>query len=131
MIQDPVAVGLVVCEKVIVEEKTHNITLVNCLTRLRVKEMPSETQHLIIHTWLTDGMGDGEIRVELVHPETLEEILTWVSPLSFSNPLQEFRASFRGALSFPVEGRYQVNLFADGVPIARRTLDVFVEKETP
>lgn len=131
MIQPPVAIGLTVCEQVIVEEKTRNITLVNCLTHLRVQEVPSDPHRLIIHAWLTDGIGEGEIRVELLHPDTLEAILTWKSQLSFSNPLQEFRAVFRKDLSFPVEGRYQFSLLVDGASIAQRTLDVFVEKETP
>lgn len=131
MIQLPVVIGVTVCEQVIVEERTRNITLVNCLTRLRVQEMPSEPQRLVIHAWLTDGIGDGTIRMELLHPDTLEEIMTWEDQVSFTNPLQEFRAAFRGELSFPVEGRYQVNLLADGASIAQRTFDVVVEKETP
>ena len=62
MIQSPVAIGLTICEQVIVEEKTRNITLVNCLTRLRVQEAPSEPHRLVIHAWLADDIGDGEIR---------------------------------------------------------------------
>jgi hypothetical protein len=131
MIQNPVAVGLTVCEKVIVEEKTHNITLVNCLTRFRVQEVPSEPHRLIIHAWLTDGIGEGKLSLELLHPDTLEEILVREVRISFSNPLQEARAIFREDLSFPTEGRYQVNLLVDGVSIAQRTIDVFIEKEMP
>ncbi|HTU93849.1 MAG TPA: hypothetical protein VMF69_27460 [Gemmataceae bacterium] len=131
MIQPPVAIGLIVCEKVIVEEKTHNVTLVNCLARLRVQEIPSEPHRLIIHAWLTDGIGDGTLRLELLHPDTLEEIMTWDSELSFSNPLQEARAVFEEELSFPVEGRYQFNLLVDGKFLSQRTFDVSVEKETP
>jgi hypothetical protein len=131
VIQNPVAVGLTVCEKVIVEEKTHNITLVNCSTRLRVQEIPSEPHRLIIYAWLTDGIGDGKLSLELLHPDTLEEILAREVRISFSNPLQEARAVFREDLSFPAEGRYQVNLLVDGVSIAQRTIDVFIEKEMP
>lgn len=131
MIQSPVAIALTVCEKVIVEEKTHNITLVNCLTRLRVEEVPSEPHRLIFHAWLTDGMGDGTLRFELLHPDTLEEILVRDVPLSIANPLQEARVVFEEEVSFPVEGRYQVNLWVDGISIAQRTFDVFIEKETP
>ena len=131
MIQRPAAVALSICEKVIVEEKTQNITLVNCLWRLGVQEVPSEPQRFIVYVWLTDGIGEGNIRVELLHPDTLEEILTWERRLTFSNPLQVFRAAFHGEVSFPVEGRYQVSLLVDGASIAQRTFDVYIDKETP
>ncbi|MHB1426185.1 MAG: DUF6941 family protein [Gemmataceae bacterium] len=130
MIQPPTAASLTVCEQVSVEEKTRNITLVNCLTRLKVREVPSEPQRLIFHAWLTDGIGDGEIRLELLHPDTLEVIRRWKRQLSFSNPLQQFRAAFRIEMSFPVEGRYQVHRLVDGASIAQRTFDVYIEKET-
>ncbi len=40
MIQPPGAIDLTVCEQLIIEEKTHNITLVNCLARLKVRQVP-------------------------------------------------------------------------------------------
>lgn len=126
MIQPPVAIGLTVCEQVIVEEKTHNITLVNCLTRLRVRKVPSELHRLVVHAWLTDGLGSGKVRFELVRLDTFDEIWSKEIPATFSHPLQEFRAVFRGALSFPVEGHYQASLLADGTTIAQRKFKVFV-----
>lgn len=113
MIQLPVAIALTVCEQVIVEEKTRNVTLVNCLSRLAVREVPSEHHRPVIHAWLTDGHGEGKICLQLLHPETLEEIFSREIPAAFPHPLQEFRATFRVSLSFPVEGRYQINLLAD------------------
>lgn len=130
MIQIPVAIGLTVCEQVIVEEKTRNITLVNCLARLRVREVPSTPQRLVIYARLTDGLGDGKVTLKMLHPDTLEELLIQNAAAKFSHPLQEFNAVFRGPFSFPVEGRYQINLFADGESIAQRVLDVFIKKET-
>ena len=129
MIQLPVAIGLTVCEQVIVEEKTRNITLVNCLARLRVREIPSEPHRLVFYARLTDGIGDGKICLEILRPDNLDEFLSQEISAKFADPLQEFRAVFRGSLSFPVEGRYQVNLLANGVSIVRRTLHVSVKEE--
>jgi hypothetical protein len=131
MIQLPVAIGLTVCEQLIVEERTRNITLVNCLARLRVQKVPSTPQRLVIYARLTDGLGDGKITLKVLHPNTLEELLKQDTRAKFSHPLQEFNAIFRGSFSFPVEGRYQINLLADGEFIAQRVLEVFVKKETP
>ena len=130
MIQPPVAVALTVCEQFIVEDKTHNVTLVNCLTRLRVRAVPSEPHRLVVYARLRDGIGKGKIRLEILRPDTLDELLIQEYPANFADPLQEFRAVFRIVLSFPMEGRYQVNLLVDGESIAQRTLQVFVRKET-
>lgn len=130
MIQPPVAIGLTVCEQVIVEEKTHNITLVNCFARLKVREVPSGSHRLVVYARLTDGRGEGKIRLELLRPDTLDEVLVQDISAAFSHPLQEFHAVFRGSVPFPIEGRYQVNLLADGELIAQRTFQVFVRKET-
>ena len=68
MIQPPVAINLTVCEQLIVEEKSRNITLVNCLARLRGREIPSEPHRLVILAWITDGIGDGENPTGAVAP---------------------------------------------------------------
>jgi hypothetical protein len=129
MIHLPVAIGLTICEQVIVEEKTHNITLVNCLTRMRVREIPSEPHRLVVHARLTDGIGEGKISLEMVRLDTLDEISIQEAPAKFSHPLQEFRAVFRVAISFPVEGHYQFRLLMDGEMIAQRMFQVFIREE--
>ncbi|HWG47179.1 MAG TPA: hypothetical protein VN688_30730 [Gemmataceae bacterium] len=129
MVKLPIAINLTVCEQVIVEEKTHNITLVNCLTRLRVREIPSEPHRLVVHARLTDGHGESRLRLQLTRLDTLDEISIQEATVKFSHPLQEFRADFRVVTAFPVEGRYQVTLLADGEMIAQRTLQVFTRKE--
>ena len=42
MSQRPVVVGLLLCESLIVEEGTHNVTLVNCFSKRKAKRFPSE-----------------------------------------------------------------------------------------
>jgi hypothetical protein len=42
MIQKPVALSLVLCEQVIIEEKTRNMTPVNCFRRHKVDKLPSD-----------------------------------------------------------------------------------------
>jgi hypothetical protein len=130
MIQPPVAVNLTVCEQLIVEEKTHKITLVNCFARLTVRQVPSPPQRLVIYARLTGGRGDGKITLEILHPSTLEPILEQEKTAFFSHPFQEINAIFRGLLSLSAAGRYQVNLLVDGSIIAQRTLEVFVEEES-
>jgi hypothetical protein len=58
MVQRPNVVGLLVCEKTIVEENTRNITTVNHFTRLRVDSFPSPPQRFTVYSVLTDGLGE-------------------------------------------------------------------------
>ena len=129
MLQRPVAIDLTVCEQLTVEEKTHNITLVNCFGRLKVRQVPTGPVRMVIYARLTDGLVDGKITVKVLHPNTLEELLSEDKSATFSHPFQEFNAIFRQSLSFPVEGRFQIQLLADGDTIAQRTLEVSVLKE--
>jgi hypothetical protein len=56
MIKKPLAVGLKVREKAVVESKTGNVTLVNCLRKLKVKGFPATTQPLFAFVSVTDAL---------------------------------------------------------------------------
>jgi hypothetical protein len=130
VIQQPVAVGLTVCEKLIVEERTRNVTLVNCFTGLKVREVPSPPLNLTVYASLTDGMGERTVSVLLLRLDTLEDVFAQDQPVVFSDPLQEVRIVFRFAqLTFPVAGRYQFSLLADGELVAQRVVRVSVLEE--
>lgn len=125
MIPRPVAIGLAVCEQVIVEEKTHNITLVNCFKRLYLREFPSPLQRFAVHTILTDGHGAGKIHLAIVRLETLEDIYTRDIQVTFLDPLREVRLLFRlPPLPFPTAGRYEINLLVDGEPLTRQVIQI-------
>jgi hypothetical protein len=122
MIQRPAAIGLSVCEQVIVEEKTRNVTLVNCFRRLHLRGFPSSPQRFAIHAIFAVGLGSGTIRLLVVRLETLEEVYAHDLRATFSNPLQEVRVLFRpSSLSFPAAGRYEISLRMEGVSLAHRS----------
>lgn len=125
MIHRPVAIGLAVCEQVIVEEKTHNITLVNCFRRLYFRSFPSSPQRMAIHTILTDGHGTVGIRLHLERLDTLEDIYMRDTRVAFSDPLREISLLFRPPpLSFPAAGRYEFSLLVEGDPLTRRVIEI-------
>lgn len=129
MIHRPVAIGLTVCERVIVEEATHNVTLVNCFRRLFVRSFPSPPQRLAIYTILTDGHGTRQVRLHVVRLDTLEDVYMRDFQVTFSNPLQEVRLLFRQLeLTFPEAGRYEFNLLVDGEPLTRRVIEIVLRE---
>ncbi len=125
MAQIPTVLGLLVCEQVVIEERTHNVTLVNCFTRRNVEAFPSERQRFAVFAALTDGLGDIELKLVLQRLDTQQEIFQESRSLQFVDRLQEVRFLFRVATcSFPAAGRYDVILFASGSELARHRIDL-------
>ena len=132
MAQRPNAVGLFLCEQVIVEEGTGNVTLVNCFTYRKVRQFPSERSSFVVFFLLTDGFGPVPVQVVIQRLDTLDEIYKYSRVLQFTSPLQEARCTLRvQGLSFPVPGSYEVTLFAGGDPIASRKVRIFSEGASP
>src|SRR5262245_40606282 len=118
--QRPSVIGLLLCEQAVVEEKTHNVTLVNCFTRLKVEQFPSEPRRFTVFAALTNGFGDVTLDVVVVRLDNDEEVLRQSRRLRFTDRLQEVRFLFRVTrCSFPVAGVYEVSLVADGESLAR------------
>jgi hypothetical protein len=131
MAQRPVAIGLLLCEQVIVEEKTRNVTPVNCFTHRIATRFPSEVFPFVVFALLTDGMGDIPLEVRISRLDTLDEIFRRSVSFKFTNPLSEVRCIVRiRDCSFPVSGHYQIMLLADNEMVSQRKLLV-TAKENP
>lgn len=125
MTPNPQAVGLIVCERAIIEEETRNVTLVNCFRRLYFPRFPSPPQRLAAHTVLTNGHGTGKVRLSVMRLDTLEAVSTREVQVTFPDPLREVRLLFRHpSLSFPAVGRYEVSLLVDGDPLTRKVIEI-------
>jgi len=74
MVPTPVVLGLTVCERVIVEERTRNLSLVSCFTKLFVDEFPSSPQRFAVVAAFRDGLGTGTIDLVITQVETDREI---------------------------------------------------------
>lgn len=125
MSQIPTVIGLLLCEQVVIEERTHNVTLVNCFTRFNVAMFPSERQRFAVFAALTDRLGDIELKLTVQRLTTQEEIYHALRTLRFVDRLQEVRFLFRVTdCSFPAAGPYDVILLADGSELARHRIHV-------
>jgi len=106
MSQRPVAIGLFLCEQVIVEERTHNLTLVNCFHRWGVEAFPSEPVPFVVFALLTDGNGEIRLRVVVQRLDVDEEIHEQETRYRASDPLQTMRFVLRyEGLLFPCCGQ--------------------------
>jgi len=121
----PVVIGLLLCEQVIIEENTRNLTPVNSFNYRSVDAFPSENIPFIIFALLTDGSGEMPLEVIIQRLDTLEIIYRRSQIVRFPDPLQEIRCMIRiRNCSFPVAGHYQAVLLIDRELVAQRKFAV-------
>jgi hypothetical protein len=121
----PIVLGLTICEKIIMEEGTKNLTIVSTFTKIHVGEFPSLPQRFAVYCVLTEGRGDARIDLVLTSLASSEEIYRRWMPFHFPNPLAEARVLFRITdCVFPEAGIYQVTLLIDGEWVAQRRFHV-------
>jgi hypothetical protein len=120
-----VAVGLVLCELVVVEESTRHVTAVNCFSRRVIDgEIGSMPPFYVLAT-VVGGHGTMAARFVIERLDTLEVSFERQFQLSFANALDEIRATFRvRANAIPVHGFYQATLFVEGEAIALKRFSV-------
>lgn len=123
MIQRPSAVGLILCEQVIIEEKSRNVTVVNSMSRLVCRAFPSLPQRLVVGALLRDGLGQGRMTLIVSRSDTPEDFYERSWSVNFLDPLRDIRLIVRlHDPTFPVPGRHQFSLLADGESIAQSVL---------
>jgi hypothetical protein len=121
----PIALGLTMCEKVIVEEKTRNTTQVSTFTKLLAEDFPSRPERFAFVAVLTGGQGDATVDLVLTQLATDDETYSMSRPLRFPGRLAEVQVVFHiRDCSFPAPGPYDATLFVDGDPVARRKFSV-------
>jgi len=120
MNQTPVAQSLLVCEQLVEEAGTGNMTLVNCFTRRLVRRLPTEAIPFVVFVVLTNGLGEMPLEILIHRLDNYEEVYRFAKTVRFSNPLQALRCVLRTrSCSFPVAGQYQVSLLVGNDPIAQ------------
>jgi hypothetical protein len=123
MQQPPVAIGLLTCEQVIVEERTRNVTPVNCFASREVAHFPSEALPFVVFAVLTNGIGELRLEVRISRLDKLDLVYRRTETYRFGDPLQEVRTIIRiRDCSFPVSGHYEVMLLANNELVAHRKI---------
>jgi Family of unknown function (DUF6941) len=85
----PTVVGLKVCETAIVQEKTRNVTLVNCFRKLSYPTFPARASPFTVCAVLTDGLGSAELTLTIKSLVDLDVIWSHSWRATFKNPLKE------------------------------------------
>ena len=130
MPKQPVAIGLLACEHAVIEEKTRNVTPVNCFWQRTVTKFPSEPFPFVVYAVLTDGFGEVELEISIQRLDKFEDIYQRRLMCKFADPLHEIRCLFRiRDCTFPVAGYYQIQLLSQNELIAQKKIRI-IQKET-
>ena len=88
-----------------------------------LRTFPTEPVSFAVAAFLTDGLGEIELEMELQSLDNMEQLLRLGRRFRFENPLAEYRCVFRVRnYSFPREATYQIVLLADKELVAQRVI---------
>jgi hypothetical protein len=122
----PIALGLTLCDYVIVEEGTKKISLIGTFTGMAVSGFPTVAPPFSVFSVLTDAQGDVTMDLVVTRLDTGEEVYTYQGRLRFPDKFTEVSFHTRvHRCSFPAPGYYQVTLLAGGEWVAQRRLRVY------
>ena len=125
MVPPPIALGLTLCDYVIVEEGTKKVSLIGTFTGIAVEHFPAVPQPFSVFSALIDGMGNATMRIEVTNQETGEEVYARDRPIHFPDRLTEVYIHYRvRQCRFQNPGWYQATLFVDNDWVAQRRFRV-------
>ncbi len=118
MESQPVTVGLMLANQVIVDQATLNPSMIGTFTGLGVEEFPSTPQRFSVWSALTHGTGSGRIELKIFSLRTSQQIYSQRGVIQFSDLTDIVYASFRiRTIRFPQPGYYLFRLFIDDTPV--------------
>lgn len=122
----PTALGLILCEQVLVDQRTRNPSAINIFTGRAVEQFPSDPQRFSVFAALTDGQGDGTIELVGVRLDTGDQFYAQQHPIHFPQRAVVVNVHIRVRnLRFPVAGWYEFLLLIDRELVAGRRLRVY------
>ena len=126
MVPSPFAVSLLLCEKVIIDLKSRNPSLINIFSGRAVREFPSLPERFSVFAALTDAVGRGTIELRVVDVSSEESIFDWEDAIQFTDRFAVLNLHIElEEVTFPNAGIFAVQLFVDGEHIAESRLRVY------
>src|SRR5688572_13316982 len=105
MAELPITRGVFLCENVIVEAGTRNVSLINCFTKRFVDVFPSPPQHFNVFAIIIDGHGTMPLRLLVLDLKDDRLLFEFTGTVRYTSPLQELRTLIPVSnLVFPTAG---------------------------
>src|SRR5262245_20167615 len=121
MARTPVAVGLTLCDTVIVEAMTHKVSLIGCLTDMVVDELPGFAEPFSAVAFLSGAQGTIDLDLVIEEPITSAPVDVRHLRIYSPGPISVVYCHFRlKDVTFPRPGTYSFTLYGNGELIALR-----------
>src|SRR4051794_7608903 len=111
MMPRPVALGLTLCEKVIIEERTKTVSLIGTFRKVRGRQFPLKMLPFYVVATLTGSQGEGEVALTVTNLRTNEGKPVLSGRAVFPDRFDETRIAWRlPRFVFPEPGDYVFTL---------------------
>jgi hypothetical protein len=134
MVRPPIVLGLTLCEDVVVDGETRNISVIRAFTGLALDSFPGVPAPFCAFATLTAGQGKAAFKLvveRFTDQAALDPVYRLSGTLHFLDPLQTVYWVVRlSRCSFPMTGEYLFTLWIDGAWMAQRRLRVHANKES-
>jgi hypothetical protein len=130
----PTALGLTLCDRIIVDQLTGQPSLICIFTGLQVDRFPSPPTRFAAYAVLTGGVGRGIITLRALRSTTGEQVYRQRGRISFLDRTDVVSAPFRiDGIVFPGPGFYLFQVLIDDELIlgAERRIRVYRRRNVP
>jgi len=125
MADNPVAIGLMLCDQVIIDKDTGKPSPVGIFTGLAVDDF-DEPQRFSAFAALTNGRGQGKLELVVFRLDTGDQIYRQTYAISFPDVLAVVNVNIRiRRIEFPAAGWYDFVLRVDGEHVCQRRIRVY------
>lgn len=120
----PIVLTLLLCEKVIVDARTQQYSLVGLVSNVNASRFPVRSPNLCIYTEVTGGHGVTPLTVRIVDvDEEREPVVKLDMEVNLEDPLAVTQVVFgMPRLIFPEAGDYRLQALSAGVRLLEKRL---------
>ncbi len=126
----PLCLAMILCDQIITDRDTGKHTLVGTFNQIGVSSLPFIHSAMSVFISLTEGRGQYNGEVRLVHAETDQVLFQAKGPLKFENPLQVVEIGMvLPPIRFEQPGVYHLEFYADETLLIGRKFNVHPREE--
>src|SRR5260370_20272366 len=130
MVPTPIGLGLALCDRVMIEEGTRQLSLIGTFHRFHEPAFPFVPPPFYVYATLTGTEGDATVELTVTSLETEDAVYSFGRPVRFPDRFSEVRVRLRlTSIEFLEAGTYLFTLLVDGESIAHRRVRVYSTKD--
>jgi hypothetical protein len=124
----PTAVAMVICDMVVRDEQTKNVSLIGLFNAVTGPKVPLRHDRMYVFVSLTNCHGDYECRLQCKSPDE-EVVFEATGKISLNDPLAvaDLNLELRG-LVFKVPGNYIFEFYCAGELLTMRRFSVIIKE---